>query len=530
MLNNNNQNTEINECTSRAACTVSPTVAALESLAVLFLKHLSHYLLELSGLGAANRRIQTEIINIFASLTAVNEFSNDQLYNIIVNEYFILEEVKKTYSDLTKEKGIAAKPLPPIENFTAETTQAQAISLGEKILLTDEKITRKNNLLAILLITLQSVSLNFIKYANFKEFDDILYTNILTAVNMLNSDTLTENELKENITGIAQQDFELQVKLSRNFLKIFGPVERVEVSHSTRPGKTILVSGNNFSSLYKILLETRDKNIDVYSHSNLLIANALGKFRQFEHFKGHYGSKTENCILDFATFPGAILMTQNFRSNTEYLYRGRIYSNDYIVPKGVTKITGEDFTPLIDCSLEAKGFSKGRIKNSTPLGYNTAEVEEKFDEIINGLNSGQISRLYIIGTDALSETESAYYEKLLKCLKDDEFALSFSYESKRTNVFTVNVGNFIPLMSGLLAGFFEKCGIKNDKITFFFTTCDVITISLIIMLSSKGCQNVYMSQCLPTAVNPATFSTLIAEYGIHTTTSPKNDLAAVRNE
>ena len=98
----NNRNTDTNECVSRATCTLSPTIAALESLAVTFLKHLSFYLLELKKSGAVNLQIQQEIIDVLASLVAVNEYSENELYEIVVNEYFILDEVKNTYLKLAK--------------------------------------------------------------------------------------------------------------------------------------------------------------------------------------------------------------------------------------------------------------------------------------------------------------------------------------------------------------------------------------------------------------------------------------------
>lgn len=526
----NNKNTDTNECTSRATCTLSPTIAALESLAVMFLKHLSFYLLELKKLGAINVQIQQEIIDILASLVAVNEYSENELYNIVVNEYFILDEVKNTYSKLSKEREMDAKSLILPVEFTEKTTLAQAISMGEKIMLTEEKVSLKKNLLAILLIALQSISINFGNYSKLKDFDTKLFYQIITAINRFNSDDISIKTIKNEIIKIVNSDFELQINLANDFLLHFGDISKVLVSHSTRKGKAILVSGNNFTSLYEVLKLAKENNIDVYTHSNLLIAHALGLFNKFENLQGHFGSKTENCILDFATFPGAILMTKNFRNNTEYLYRGRIFSNDYIVPKGVTKIENNDFSPIIESSLSAKGFSKGKSKEDTLLGYDEPEIVTKFAQIAQKLEVGQISRLYIVGIDALLERETAYYEKFLKCLKDDEFAITFSYDVQRENVLAINVGNFIPLMSRLLSQFFRHADISNDKISFFFTTCDVMTLSSIILLASKGAKNIYMSQCVPTIVNPATFNTFINEYNVNITSSPKKDLEKIRQK
>ena len=526
----NNRNTDTNECVSRATCTLSPTIAALESLAVTFLKHLSFYLLELKKSGAVNLQIQQEIIDVLASLVAVNEYSENELYEIVVNEYFILDEVKNTYLKLAKERDFEPKELILPVDFNAKTTLSQAISMGEKIMLTDEKVSLKNNLLAILLITLQSISINFVNYSKLKEFDSNLFYKIIKVINRLNLEDISVDTIKNEISKIVNLDYELQINLANAFLLHFGDISKVLVSHSTRKGKAILVSGNNFTSLYEVLKLAKENDIDVYTHSNLLIAHALGKFNGFENLRGHFGSKTENCILDFATFPGAILMTKNFRNNTEYLYRGRIFSNDYIVPKGVTKVENNDFSPIIESSLSAKGFSKGKTKEDTILGYEESEIMTKFAEIAQKLKVGQISHLYIIGIDALLERETAYYEKFLKCLKEDEFAITFSYNVQRENVLAINVGNFIPLMNRLLSQFFQQANITSSKISFFFTTCDVMTLSSIILLSSKGAKNIYMSQCVPTAVNPTTFDAFITEYNVNITDTPKKDLEAIRQK
>lgn len=533
MLNNNrkrNENIEINECTSRATCSVSPTIAALEAVAVIFLKHLSFYLLELKNSGVENLQIQREIVNILASLTALNEYSEHELYEIVRNEYFILQEVKKTYIEIMENSGKPLQLFDTIPDFDENTTMPKAIMLGEKNHIISDKDFELNKFVTILLLVLQSISLNLLSYSNLKSFDGEIFYQILSSINTLNSRNITKQILKDEIRKITELDIELQTKVANEFLKTYKGISKIDVSHSSRKGKAILVSGNNFSNLYAVLQATKGKNIDVYSHSNLLIAHAMSEFRKFEHFQGHYGSKTENCILDFATFPGAILMTKNFKNNTEYLYRGRLFSTDYIVPKGVKRIINNDFSPVIEETLRAKGFSKGKTKKETPLGYNEDDVTAKFQEIVERLKSGDLKRLYIIGIDPLNERENAYYDELLNSLKKDEFAISFSYESDEDNVLSINIGNYIPLMSKLLKLFFENYSITSSNIIFFFTTCDVMTLSMVLAVSSLGASNIFMAQCLPTLINPLVFTVFEDEYNVKVITSPNSDLQEIREK
>ena len=335
---------------------------------------------------------------------------------------------------------------------------------------------------------------------------------------MLNHAKINNNELKEQINKFASSDHLLQLEISRLLLTEFGEISKVKVSHSSRKGKAILVSGNNFFDLLKILEETKDKNIDVYTHSNLLITHALKKFSNYKNLQGHYGDNTENSILEFATFPGAILLTKNSRNNTEYLYRGRLFSNDYIVPEGVVKVENDDFTQLIDTANNAKGFSKGKIKEDTTIGYNEEEITNQFDEIVNKLNNKELEKVYIIGMNAHSEIQKEYFHEFFTNMKKNEFAISFSYESKNKNVFTIDVGNYTPLATNILHKFFEKISIDSEQIAFFFTTCDVMSISNIIMLKNAGAKNLYMATCPPTLVNPSVFETCL----LYTSPSPRD--------
>ncbi len=535
MYNNNEYRKtyiDTNECTSRGACSVAPNIAALQEVIMYFLKQIAHYVLELENLGANNQSIKLNIINDIATLVSSNEFSEKQLFGLIQKEYFLLEDTKKTYKNICKDENILAKELKTHIYFDKTTPISKAIALGEKLFL--EKYNNFNslqkNLMEILLILVKSTCINLIKITDFNEFNNEIYHDVLSSLDMLNHAKINNNELKEQINKFASSDHLLQLEISRLLLTEFGEISKVKVSHSSRKGKAILVSGNNFFDLLKILEETKDKNIDVYTHSNLLITHALKKFSNYENLQGHFGDNTENSILEFATFPGAILLTKNSRNNTEYLYRGRLFSNDYIVPEGVVKIDNDDFTQLIDTANNAKGFSKGKIKEDTTIGYNEEEITNQFDEIVNKLNNKELEKVYIIGMNAYSEIQKEYFHEFFTNMKKNEFAISFSYESKNKNVFTIDVGNYTPLATNILHKFFEKISIDSEQIAFFFTTCDVMSISNIIMLKNAGAKNLYMATCPPTLVNPSVFETLKNEYSIQETTNVAEDLIKIRKK
>jgi len=532
--NEYNKNTYIdtNECTSRGVCSVAPNIAALQELILFFLKQAAYYILNLEKFGASNDKIKLDIINDIASLVSINEFSENHLYSIVIKDYYLLENAKKTYAKLCSDRGLPTNLLKESIKFAPSMPISKAIALGEKVFLGkyNKLASSQKNLISILLTLVKSNSINLIKLNDFEHFDNNTYHEILETLNLFNYSKFQTQKLKNQITKLAQNDNKLQLLISKTLLEHFGDIEEVEVSHSTRKGKAILVSGNNFFDLMNILEKTQDKDIDVYTHSNLLITHALCKFRQYEHLRGHYGDTTESCILDFATFPGAILLTKNSRNNSDYLYRGRLFSNDYIVNQGVIKIEDNDFSPVIESALSAKGFAKGKSKENTCLGYNASDVDEKLQSIVQKLETGEISRLFIIGMNAYSEVQKEYFREFFARLDKHEFALSFGYESKRKNVLTINLGNYTPLATNILHKLFDKYPITSERVTFFFTECDVMTISGIVMLKSAGAKNIFMAECPPTLINPSVFDTFKKEYEITETTSADADIIKIREK
>lgn len=528
---NYKKNIDINECTSRGFCSVSPTIVSLEELAISFLRQISYYLLKLEDFGANNEKIRLEILNVLASLVLVNEFSEQQLFEIVQKEYYMLAEVKKTYVNMCRKVDLKPENIKTLSKFKQSTSIAQAIAFGEKLFLDNLKkySSELKNMRELLLIVLKSISLNIINLADYSFFEKKYFNEIVSALNILNVVDINHSKIVEMINNLVELDKFLQLKIYEFLFNTFNGISKVEVSRSSTKGKAILVSGNNFCDLYKILEETQNKDIDVYTHSNLLIAHALNSFRKFKNLKGHYGDTTENCILDFATFPGSILLTKSSHSNNEYLYRGRLFSNDYILPKGVIKIQDNDFNPVIDAALYAKGFSKGKVKDSIVVGFDLKEVLSAFENIVQKIESGEIERLYIIGLDSHSEIQKEYFNKFFSKLNNKEYVISFSYSSENENVYTVNVANYLPLVVGLLKYLFEHISIDASNVYFFFTKCDVMSISNIITIKNSGAKNVYLYKCSPNEINPSLLKGLSSIFKLNFYSNVIEDLNKIRN-
>ena len=281
-----------------------------------------------------------------------------------------------------------------------------------------------------------------------------------------------------------------------------------------------MVSGSNLNDLKNVLLAVNTQNIDIYTNGNLLIAHSFPYFKQFKNLKGHFGTGVNSTILDFATFPGAILLTKNEAQNIEYLYRGRLFTTDKIAPKGVVKIENNDFTPLINSAQQAKGFAKGQNRQPEIVGYN----ENELDKIIDKIRSTKPEKLYIIGLSSLSFEQKNYFKKFYSIIDKSDVVITFSYNPQLENVYAFNLGNDYSLLYEVLHKLFSKISLSSDNVVFFLTKCDTNSLTNIINLKSNGAKNIFLSDCPPTVFNPAVLRSFVKLFDIKNMTNPKEDL------
>ena len=498
-------NFDSDDCTSRGVCTLSPGIVSLQELVLHFIKLASFYIVRLSDFGLHNHKIEDEIINNIASLIYINEYSEKQVYEIAMQCYYIFSNSKNRYKFECSQKNIVPDRIEEFIDFDANFTLSKSISFGDILVrrLYNRISGENRNISHILFTVLKSVCQNISKLFDFNIRDEFAVSDVL---NLLAKWHQVENDktiLSEFVNSLSILDSRIQLKIANALFSDF------------------------VNDLINILEITKDKDIDIYTHSGLLISHSLEKFRNYPNLKGHYGRSSENCIVDYGTFPGAILLTKNSKNNTEYLYRGKIFSNDYITPQGVIKIENNDYRPLIESAISSTGFKKGRQKPDTYLGFNNEDLEILFNKLLERLELGKIRRLYIAGINSFSDVQKEYFDLFFENIRSDEFVLSFYYESNKNNVVTINIGNYVPLATYVLSKLLS-CRDFLNKMLFIFPACDATSISSVIRLKNIGVKNIYIASCSPKVINPSVFETFKDKYDIKVSSNPLEDLKQIR--
>lgn len=423
MLNEFNSGYQYDRCVSRGICSINPATSSLQEVILLYLKHLSFYGLKLKQTGKNDKRIQNLILNTMSILSSNYEISNNDFE--IINSSFQKElpKIIKEYKSVCKGNNIKPEYLDTSNILNKSKNLTDYIRLGEKEFNKRiKKITEDiRNLYKILFIIIKSLCINILKYESCGENANDEIISVMEGFNLLNNPNKTKEELKNFIYTISLKDFELMKKLRNILEKTYGEQREENVSFSTTKGKAVLVVGSNLKELEKILDKTKEENIDVYTHDNMILAHTFPKFKEYKNLKGQFGQGMENCLLDFSTFPGPVILTGQSLFNIENLYRGRLFTTGLAYSKGVVQIKNNDFSEVIKTAKTTKGFKTGKTCDSEKIGFsyiNTIEL------IKSKLETKKYSQILVIGIQGYSKEDIEYFKNLINHIPDSFLTIS----------------------------------------------------------------------------------------------------------
>lgn len=220
--------------------------------------------------------------------------------------------------------------------------------------------------------------------------------------------------------------------LDRAHTERLGIPEPVRVTQNKIEGKCIVITGHNLFALEELLKQTEGKGINIYTHSEMLPAHGYPHLKKYPHLKGNIGKAWFDQRRLFEKFPGAILATTNCVMPIKGSYADRFFSYELAGLEGVTKIQGEDFSPLIERALE---LPEANIESDETLvtGFHHETVLGIAPEIIDAVKAGKIKHFFVIaGCDAPGKG-GEYYRELATSLPQDTVILTTSCGKFRFN-------------------------------------------------------------------------------------------------
>ena len=365
--------------------------------------------------------------------------------------------------------------------------------------------------------------------ANTKNVDDVMaQTLYFTLTNMnFNFDQHIEQLLKVGKAGVEVMDI-----LSNAHTSKFGIPTPVKITQNRAEGKAILVSGHNLHALKELLEQTKDKGINIYTHSEMLPAHGYPELKKYPHLKGNLGKAWFDQTELFNKFNGAILMTTNcivpLRKSAKY--SDRLFGYDIASTKGIAHINGDDFTPLINKALELDDVSGFDSDEVISTGHHYKAVLPMAGEILEAIKSGKIRRFFVIaGCDAPGKGREYYRELALSVPKDCVILTSSCGKFRFNDIdFGLIEGTNIPRYLDLgqcndsnggvkiAMALSEATGIAiNDlPLSIVLMWMEQKAIIILVALLYLGVKNIHIGPSLPKFLNSEILNFLVEKYNL----------------
>lgn len=359
--------------------------------------------------------------------------------------------------------------------------------------------------------------------------------------------TLTNSNfnLNEHI-GMAMKVGTATVKvmdlLDRAHTSKLGVPSPITVSEDKVEGKCILVTGHNLFALEELLKQTEGKEINIYTHSEMLPAHGYPELKKYPHLKGNVGKAWYDQRKVFEEFPGAILGTTNCLMPIKGSYFDRFFSYDVAGLEGVEKIENDDFTPLINKALS---LPSANVQSDKTLvtGYHHNTVLGLAPEIIDAVKAGKIKRFFVIaGCDAPGKG-GEYYRELALSIPDNCVILTTSCGKFRFNDHdfgTVpgtgipryidlgqcnNSGSAVKIALALADAF--NCSVNELPLSIVLSWFEQKAVAILLGLFSLGVQNIRIGPKPPEFLSPGVVNVLQQTFNLMLTGNAQDDLKAM---
>lgn len=268
--------------------------------------------------------------------------------------------------------------------------------------------------------------------------DDVMSESLyftLTNVNF-NFDDHIAQLMKIGSAGITAMDL-----LSDAHTKNLGTPAPVQVSQNKAEGKAILVSGHNLRMLQKLLEDTKDKGINIYTHSEMLPAHGYPELKKYPHLKGNIGKSWFDQAQLFEKWPGAIIVNTNciVPPKKNATYTDRLFTYKITNVEGAKKIVDDNFTEVIEKTLTLPEVTGFESEDTLTTGHHYQTILTLAPQILDAVKSGKIKEFYVIaGCDAPGKGGN-YYRDLAEGLADNCVIITSSCGKFRFN--DIDFGN-----------------------------------------------------------------------------------------
>ena len=519
-------------CTTAGVCGKKGDVANLQDLLIHLMKGISLCNNEARKQGKNIEKADVFIMdNLFATITNAN-FDKQYFFDKIQQAIELRDEIKKNISLSSNHDAVIWKS----ENKEDILKKAEMVG----ILTTENEDIR--SLRWLLTYGIKGMAAYAHHAYELGKKDDEIFKFIEKALISTTQD-LPVDEMVKLVMKCGEMGVKTMALLDDANTSAYGNPEITDVNIGVRNNPGILISGHDLKDLEELLNQSKDSGVDVYTHGEMLPANAYPAFKKYSHLVGNYGSSWWKQKEEFERFNGPILLTSNCLVPPRESYKDRVYTTGVVGFEGLKhipnrKIGGtKDFSAIIEHAKRCPPPEKIEEGEIT-IGFAHNATFGVADKIVEAVKTGSIKRFVVMaGCDGRRQNRQ-YYTDFAKALSKDTVILTAGCAKYRYNKLRLGDIGGIPrvidagqcndsyslvLIAKKLAEVFGT-DINELPISFNIAWYEQKAVLVLLSLLFLGVQNIMLGPTLPAFVSPNVLKVLVDKFNIHPNSTVENDL------
>ncbi len=516
-------------CTVKGVCGKEPETANLQDLLIWLLKGISYY-----GEKAKEERVRDEDTQVFVTESLFSTITNanfdDEWFEERINRsYEVRSRIREKYESQAGELEDSELPQAATwRSHNMDKCHEKAREVG--VMTTENEDVR--SLRELLTYGIKGIAAYADHAQILGESREEIYEFIQKGLAATLDDSLGVDDLLDLVVEAGKVAVETMEALDKANTGAYGDPEPTEVNIGVGDNPGILISGHDLKDMEELLEQTKGEGVDVYTHGEMLPANAYPAFKKYDHFVGNYGNSWWKQNKEFEKFNGPVLMTTNCLVPPEDSYKERVYTTGVVSFPGLAHIEDrknggqKDFWEIIDHAKETEPPQE--LESGTiPGGFAHDAVLSRADDIIKGIQSGDIRGFVVMAGCDGRHASRDYYKEVARELPDDTIILTAGCAKFRYNKLDLGTIDGIPRI--LDAG---QC---NDSYSLIKIAYDIAwyeqkAVTVLLALLSQGVEGIRRGSTLAAFVSEEVLDVMVDKFNLKPIGSVEDDVEAILEE
>jgi hydroxylamine reductase len=507
-------------CTVKGVCGKEADTAGLQDVLIYLCKGIAERNLAASKTGRGNGAAGDFIAEaLFATLTNTN-FDNGRIRSLIDQAVTIRDALPGSAGE---PAACTWTPVNDAEILAKAAEIAGDAKAGDDL----------HSLRALLLFGLKGVAAYYHHAALLGRHDgkitEFMQKGLASTLHALPADQMTALVLECGGVGVST----LALLDAANTGTYGNPeITSVKTSAGTRPG--ILITGHDLKDLEQLLEQSKDSGVDIYTHGEMLPANAYPTLKKYAHLYGNYGGSWWHQKEEFEKFNGPVLVTTNCIIPPKDSYKSRLFTTGPAGYPGVIHITTtpegkKDFSRIIALakqSLPPQDLHAPGRDLITGCGHNA--VLAIAGPVIDAVKKGDIRRFVVMAGCDGRQSEREYYTQFAEALPKDTVILTAGCAKYRYNGLDLGTIGGIPRV--IDAGQCNDCyslvviaqalakafgvGINDLPVSYNIAWYEQKAALVLLALLNLGVKDITLGPKLPAFVSPGVLDVLVRNFGM----------------